>query len=122
MDLALDSKQSRALDCSHCDLLKMRLRNCQNKYGKSRSPILVNGNVYFECPRSSVVDQWDLGYLVSLYFDCKENNTYPFGNSLLNVTAFCKNVFDIMDSIVNDYRERENKKMQDSINKDMKKT
>lgn len=122
MDLALDSKQSEVLNCSRCDLIKMRLRNCGNKYGKSKSPILVNGQVYFECPRAIVADEWDLGYLVSLYFDCKENKTYPYGNSLLNVTAFCKNVFEIMDSKVNDYRQREDKKMRDKLDKDTKKS
>lgn len=115
MDLALDHKQSEALSCNHCDFAKMRLRNCRNQFGKSKSPILVNGHVYFECPRSIVANDYGIGYLTSLYFDCRENKTYPYGNTILSLTAFCSNVFDIMDSIVNDYKQRENKKTEDKM-------
>jgi len=117
MDLALDYKQSKALSCSHCDLTKMHLRNCQGKREKSNSPILVNGTVYFQCPRSMVADAWELGYIVSLYFDCKENKTYPFGNSLMQTTAFCSELFTILDRIVNDYKIREQKKQEDEMKK-----
>jgi hypothetical protein len=119
MDLSLDHKQAKALNCSQCDPAKMRLRNCNGAFGeKSQSPILVNGSVYRICPRSIVAQDWELGYLISLYFDCRENKTTPFGGGLLETTAFCKEVFDLMDSIVSEFRERENKKMQEQMKKD----
>ena len=119
MDLSLDSKQSEALDCQTCDPAKMRLRNCNGAFGeKSQSPILVNGNVYRSCPRAVVAQDWQLGYLTSLYFECRENKVMPFGGTLMNTTAFCKDVFDQMDSIVSDYRARENKKMEDKMKRE----
>lgn len=121
MDLTLDHKQSRALDCSSCDPAKMKIRNCNGAYGKSLSPILVNNNVYRVCPRSIVANDWELGYLISLYFDCKENKTYPFGNSLADTTAFCRNTFELLDSIVGDFQERERKKQDEQMKKDAKK-
>jgi hypothetical protein len=111
MDLALDSKQSRVLDCSSCDPNKQKLRNCAGKFGKSASPIIVNGQVYHQCPRSMVMNEFELGYMVSLYFDCRENKTYPYGASILEQTAFCKNLFDVMDERVQAYRVRENDRM-----------
>lgn len=122
MDLTLDSKQSKALSCQTCDPAKMKIRNCNNAFGKSQSPILVNGNVYRQCPRSFVAQDWELGYLVSLYFECRENKTTPLGGNLMDTTAFCKELFDQMDSIVADYRDREQKKMEEKMEKEMKKS
>jgi len=122
MDLSLDYKQAKALDCQTCDPGKMRLRNCNGAYGEtSKSPILVNGNVYRSCPRALVAQDWNLGYLVSLYFECRENKVNPFGQTLVSTTAFCKNVFDQMDSIVSNYREREHKKLEEKTKADAKK-
>ena len=121
MDLSLDHKQSKALSCHTCDPQKMRLRNCNNAYGKSQSPILVNGNVYRQCPRSMVANDWELGHLVSLYFECRENKTTPSGGSVLKTTAFCKSAFEIMDAAVSDYREREAKKQEEEHKKEMAK-
>lgn len=117
MGFALDHKQSRALSCSSCDSRLMKLRNCNNKFGKSGSPILLNGNVYEQCPRSIVVNEWELGYLVNLYFDCKETKKYPHAETLLNVTAFCLNVFNFMDGIVDAFKEKENAKMKEKMKK-----
>lgn len=120
MDLALDSKQSKALDCSDCDPNKQKLRNCANKFGKSQSPILVNGQVYRQCPRSLVIDKWELGYLVSLYFDCKENKTNPFPGSLLEQTTFCKKVFEFMDDRVEVFRNRQDEELRKKMEKNNK--
>lgn len=117
MDLALDSKQSKVLDCSTCDPSKMKIRNCENKYGQSKSPLIVNDTLYRACPRSVVADDWETGYLVSLYFDCKENKTIPFGQSLLDMTSFCKEAFDLMDGIVYKFRERMQKKHEEEMKK-----
>lgn len=122
MDLTLDYKQSRALDCSSCDPQKMRIRNCKNQWDKSKSPILVNGNVYRSCPRAVVADSWEVGYLVSLYYECRDAKTSPFGGTLMNTTSFCKEAFDLMDSITADYRERERKKQEEEHKKLMRKT
>ena len=117
MDLSLDHKQNKALDCSTCDPAKMRLRNCNNQWEKSQSPIQVNGNIYRVCPRSIVANDWDLGHLVSIYFECRENKTAPFGRTVMDSTAFCKEVFDLLDGMVSDYRERENAKMEAEMKK-----
>lgn len=122
MDLSLDSKQSKALDCQTCDPAKMRLRNCNGAYGeKSQSPILVNGNVYRSCPRAFVAQDWTLGYLTSLYFECRENKVMPFGGTLMSTTAFCKEAFDHMDFIISDYRERERIKMEENQKRELAK-
>ena len=114
MDLSLDHKQAEALQCSTCDPSKMRLRNCNGAYGeKSQSPMVVNGTVYRSCPRAIAAQDWQVGYLVSLYFECKENKVVPGGSSLMDSTAFCKEVFDQMGSIVSEYRIREQKKADD---------
>lgn len=120
MGFALDFKQARALSCSTCDSQKMKLRNCNNEFGKSASPILLNGSIYRQCPRSIVVNEFELGYLVNLYFDCKERKTFPNAQSLLNVTAFCLNAFNFMDGIVDDFKEKENAKMKEEMKKKSK--
>ncbi|MCH9664412.1 MAG: hypothetical protein K0U41_01010 [Gammaproteobacteria bacterium] len=120
MDLVLDSDQARVLDCSRCDPDKMFIRNCNNAFGKSKSPILVNGTVYRQCPRALVANDYEAGYLVSLYFKCKENNTYPYGISPTSMTAFCSNLFDFLDGMVGEFRRKQEKKMeakQKKINK-----
>lgn len=122
MDLTLDSKQSKALDCQTCDPMKMKIRNCNGAYGeKSQSPILVNGNVYFSCPRAMVAQDWELGYLVSLFFECRENKVSPYGGTLANTTSFCKEVFSVMDEAVAKYREREQKKIEEQQKKELAK-
>lgn len=115
MGFALDYKQSRALSCSDCDSRLMKLRNCNNNFGKSGSPILLNGNVYNQCPRSIVVNEWELGFLINLFFDCKESKKYPHSETLLGTTAFCLNVFNFMDLIVNNFKEKENAKAKEKM-------
>lgn len=122
MDLSLDNKQNKALDCSTCDPQKMKLRNCNGAYGeKSQSPMLVNGNVYRSCPRAMVAGNWEVGYLISLYFECRENKVSPFGTSLATTTAFVKQTFDQMDTMVYDFRERERIKHEEKMKRDMAK-
>lgn len=122
MDLTLDSKQNRALDCSTCDPQKMIIRNCNNQFGQSKSPILINNKVYRVCPRSIVANDWELGYFVSLYFDCRNKKQAPFGGTLANTTAFCKELFDILDSMKLDYEEREQKKLEEERKKELAKS
>ena len=117
MDLALDYEQSRKLMCNHCDVGLQKLRNCGNRFGQSKSPIKVNQTIYRVCPRSLTFNKNAEQYVVSLYFDCRENKSWPFNGSLIEQTAYCKEIFDLLDSVVGDYREAQNKKME----KDMKK-
>jgi hypothetical protein len=118
MDLTLDAKQSRVLSCSSCDLAKMKLRNCCNKY--KDAIIIVNGTLYKECPRSTAAVDWESGFLISLFYEFKELKRYAFGKTLMETTSFCKDVFDFLDNMYCKHAEEEHKKLNDSIKKDSK--
>ena len=117
MDLALDYKQSRAFMCPSCDSGMQRLRNCGGLQESSRAPMKVNGRIYRVCPRSLTFNKDSENFLVGLYFDCKENKTWPFQGSILNQTAYCKEAFDLLDGIAADYREREQKRLDNEMKK-----
>ncbi len=59
--------------------------------------------------------------MASMYFDCRENHRLPFGQSMLDNTAYCQELFDFLDSIVSKYRMKEDKKVRDQIDKDIEK-
>jgi len=109
MDLALDYNKSKAFNCSNCDKGLQSLRNCGGIY-KKKSLIDVNGTIYRECPRSLAFNSYSEEFIVSLYFDCKENRVWPHGGSMNDQTSYCVELFNFLDSIVNVYREREHKK------------
>lgn len=115
MDLALDNKQAKSLDCNSCDYKTQRLRNCGGNY--SKAIIKVNESVYRECPRSITFNNNSASFLISLYFDCRENKFLPFEGSLASQTAYLKDAFDFMDGIVNTYKER----IQNEHEREMKK-
>jgi len=111
MDFSLDSKQNQKFACSSCDFNLQSLRNCGGKFGvKKGSVMMVNGRRYFHCPRSLTFNLHIESYMASLYFDCRENHRLPFGQSMLDQTAYCKDLFDFLDSIVAKFRMKENDK------------
>lgn len=118
MDLALDYKKSRAFDCSTCDSGMQRLRNCGGQYGeKSKTPMVVNDRVYRKCPRSMAFGREMEQYLVNLYFDCRENKVMPTSHPLMHQTAYCIDLFNFLDSLVNDYKRREHEKQMKEMKK-----
>ncbi len=120
MNLALDYKQSKAFDCSTCDSGMQKIRNCGNKQGESKSPMIVNDTMYRTCPRSLTFNKDAEIFLVSLYFDCKENKCWPTGKSSIDQTAYLQELFNFLDSISDDFREKENKKMESDMKKNSK--
>jgi len=109
MDLALDREKSKAFNCSTCDKGLQSLRNCGGIYRK-KALIDVNGTIYRECPRSLAFNTYSEEYIMSLYFDCKENKVWPHSGSMNDQTAYCTELFNFLDGIVNNYRERQHQK------------
>ena len=120
MDLALDFKQSKAFDCSSCDSGMQRLRNCGGQYKKSGVPMIVNENLYRQCPRSLAFGKERQQYLVSMFFDCRETKSYPAEGSYLTQTAYTKELFDFLDGMVSDHKSRDHEKQMREMNKNSK--
>ena len=84
--------------------------------------MIVNGQKYDKCPRSLTFNLHIESYMASMYFECRENNRLPFGQSMLENTAYCKELFDFLDSIVNQYRAKEEEKQKALIDKEVGKS
>ena len=106
MDLSLDYKQANKLSCQNCDLGLQKLRNCGGRY-KRPAIIKVNGDIYRECPRSLTFNRHYESLVVSLYYDCRENKIWPYGKSMMQQTAYCKDLFEYLDGVVSDFKMRE---------------
>jgi len=110
MGLALDQNQNVKLDCSNCDLGLQNLRNCGGRFReKSRSPIRVNEEIYWICPRSLIFNRKVESQLFNLYMTCKDNNVFPYGAEPLKQTSFCLDVFKFLDGILSEYHARKDK-------------
>jgi len=72
--------------------------------------MMVNGQVYRVCPRSLTFPHTTSQHLAGVFFDCKENKAWPFPGGPTNQTAYCKEVFDYLDSIVTKFRENQHEK------------
>lgn len=103
-NMVLDGEKSRTFDCYTCDYNLQLARNCQDQYQKVI--IQLNKEVYRECPKGIILNKREEKFLVDLYFDCKNRNIYPYPGSEVNQTAYCKDLFDTIDVIVNKYQER----------------
>jgi hypothetical protein len=113
--MVLDSTKARTYDCETCDISLQFKRNCSNHYEKTN--IVLNDNLYSQCPRSIIFNQRELRYLVDVYFDCKENKKYPYSGSLMQQTAFTQELFDYIDGIVNTYRNKKQKEQEAQLKK-----
>ena len=102
--MVLDSEKARTFDCNTCDYNLQIKRNCSNYYESTN--IVLNDQLYKQCPRSLLTNQRELRYLVDLYFECKQNKTWPYPGSSINQTAFTHEFFDYIDSIVNIYHNK----------------
>jgi hypothetical protein len=118
--MVLDGEHARTLDCSTCDYNLQINRNCFNNY--SPCIIKLNDEIYRQCPRSIIMNQRELRYLVDLYFDCRENKRLPFNGSLLDQTAFTQDFFDYADGIVNTYRNKKHKEQEAQLKKSQQST
>lgn len=124
MDLVLDSKQNERYNCPGCDPNLQVQRNCGGKYGdKAKSIMIVNDRKYESCPRSQTLGKYEMGLIVSTYLDCRDSKKLPYGMSVLDQTAYCKEVFDFLDGMVQKYQakkqkehEREMEKMKNKSN------
>ncbi len=102
--MVLDNEKSRTFDCSTCDYNLQLNRNCSNYYTPTK--IILNDNLYEQCPRSMIFNHRDDRFLVDLYFECKENKCYPNQGTIVDQTAYVKDLFDYIDGIVNKYRAK----------------
>lgn len=115
VDMVLDYEKSRTFDCQTCDLSLQINRNCSDFY--SKTTIKLNDQIYRQCPRSMVFNKREERYLVDLYFDCKESKIYPFAGSQHQQTAYCIELFDYIESIVNIKRIKQQKENEQQFNK-----
>lgn len=120
--MVLDNEKARTFDCLKCDYNLQINRNCSNLYSPTK--IILNQNLYPQCPRSLIMNHKEVRYLVDLYFECRENKNYPLPGSIYNQTAFTTELFSFIDDIVNNYKNRKHqeqlnqaKKSQDQIRK-----
>lgn len=109
--MVLDSDKARTFNCKECDYNLQLNRNCNNQYHPTN--IILNQTLYNQCPRSITMNNKELRYLVDLYFECRDNKNYPIEGSIHNQTAFTVELFDFIDDIVNNYR---NRKHQEQLN------
>lgn len=110
--MVLDSEKARTYDCQNCDYNLQINRNCSNFYSPSK--MVLNDHLYSQCPRSIIFNHREETFLVDLYFECKENKCYPQVGTIMDQTAYVKDLFDFIDGIVNKYR---NKKHQEQLAK-----
>lgn len=118
--MVLDSDKARTYDCPSCDYNLQYKRNCSNYY--EETTIVLNDNIYKQCPRSILFNQREYRYLVDLYFDCKDNKRWPYPGSSINQTAFTQELFDFIDGIVNTYRSKKQKEQEAQLKKSQSKT
>jgi len=116
--MVLESIKARTFNCQECDYNLQIQRNCNNAYSPTK--IILNQNLYAQCPKSIITDQRELRYLVDTYFECRENKNYPIPGSIYNQTAFTVELFDFLDDIVNNYRNRKHQEQQNQINQSNK--
>lgn len=115
VDMVLDSEKSRTFNCDECDLALQVNRNCSNYY--SPTIIKLNNEVYRQCPRSMIFNKREERYLVDLYFSCKDNKTFPFPGSAHQQTAYCIELFDYIENIVNIHQIKKHKEQEQQFNK-----
>lgn len=113
--MVLDNDKARTYNCSICDYNLQINRNCSNYY--KETIIKLNDEIYRQCPRSLIFNKKEEKFLVDLYFECKENKTYPSPGSIADQTAFTKDLFDYIDEIVNIYRIKKDKEHQENLKK-----
>lgn len=109
LDLSLDYDRGRTFDCENCDVGTQKLRNCANRFKPKKIPL--NDEVYEQCPRSLTFNKHSYDYLVTLYFNCRRDNTWPHGKSMIGETAFTKHLFDFCDEVTNKYRAKKDAEM-----------
>lgn len=117
--MVLDNDKARTFDCNTCDYNLQIKRNCNNQY-QDKAKIVLNQEMYEQCPRSLITNQRELRYLVDMYFECRENKNYPEPGSIYNQTAFTVELFDFIDDIVNIYKNRKHQEQQNQLKNQQK--
>ena len=79
--------------------------------------IIVNGNLYRQCPRRLFNDDSDSVFLSQLYFECREANILPYPGSWSKQTAFTGELFLYLDDIVGKKRKKDIDKQNAEIEK-----
>ena len=54
-----------------------------------------------------MLESYEARYLVNLYIDCKEMNCYPYPGGPLEQTAFTVELFNFLDGVVAETRQRQ---------------
>ena len=106
--MALDEK-SRAYNCHECDINLQVKRNCNNQYDPAK--IVLNNEFYEQCPKSLLLNQSEIKFLVNVYFECKELKRYPEPGTSLDQTGFTIELFSFIDEIVNNFNKRQSDKL-----------
>jgi hypothetical protein len=115
LDLALDWERASKLDCSNCDRALQKARNCSGK--GSPGKVELNGKFYPRCPRAISLESFTERYIVKVYFECRETDTYPFPGPWGAQTAFCGEVFDYLDAEVNKKKAKDYQKQKAELDK-----
>ena len=116
--MVLDYEKSRTFDCHECDYNLQYKRNCLNRYEPAK--IILNDELYEQCPKSFLINNRELKFLVDLYFECRDSKTYPEPGTMANQTAFTMGLFEFIDPIVNNYHRKQHQKQMEAINKNRK--
>lgn len=102
--MVLDNNKANTFNCQECDYNLQFNRNCCNHY--ENTTIILNDKLYTQCPRSIIFNHREDRFLVDLYFECKENKCYPSPGTIMDQTAYVRDLFDFIDGIVNKYRAK----------------
>ena len=122
MDLVLDGKQNEKFKCETCDPNLQVQRNCGGRFGKkAKSIMVVNDRKYESCPRSLTLGKFELGLMVSTYLECRDSKKLPYGTNVLDQTAYCKEVFDFLDGMVQKHQDKKQKEHEREMEKMKKK-
>jgi hypothetical protein len=80
------------------------MRNCTGS--GSPAKVFLNHQLYRRCPRAIFLENLEARYLVGLYFECRETRTYPAPGGPSEQTAFTMELFDFLDGIVGETRQK----------------
>ncbi len=83
------------------------LRNCSGTGTPAK--IELNHNFYNRCPKAIYLENVEARALVNMYFDCKNMNMYPYPGGPMTQTAFTIELFNFLDNVVAESRQKNEK-------------
>lgn len=104
----MDKDKAEKLNCTNCSVAEQALRNCSGK--GSPAKVDLNGKIFTRCPKATFLEQLGIRNVVNAYFTCIKHEEYPSPGGMFEQTAWCAEVFEYLDLLVEKQRERNAKR------------